>query len=45
MMDGILQSFSFYLSYVRLWEMQQQKRLPDIYKDIDKTLMEKEFEY
>lgn len=45
MMDGLLQAFSFYLTYVRLWEMQQGKSLNQAYVDIDKKLIEKGFEF
>lgn len=42
--DSTLQAISFYLTYIRLWEM-QQKPLAEIYKDIDKKLIENNFEY
>lgn len=42
-MDSILQSFSMYMSYVRLWEMQQPKTLSQIYDDIDKKLIQDNF--
>lgn len=42
--DSTLQAISFYLTYVRLWEM-QQKPLSEVYKDIDKKLIENNFEY
>lgn len=43
--DSLLQVFSMYLTYVRLWQLQQPKKLDEIYKDLDKTLLEKEFKY
>lgn len=43
--DGILQGFSFFMTYVRLWEMQQNPKLPEKYKEIDKQLLENGFEY
>ena len=42
--DSVLQIFSFYMSYVRLWEMQQKKPLTETYKEIDKKLLESQFE-
>lgn len=45
MMDSILQSFSFFMTYVRLWEMQQKTPLSDKYADIDQKLIENKFEY
>ncbi len=44
-MDSILQAFSLYMTYVRLWELQQPKPLGDIYEEIDKSLKEKDFKY
>lgn len=43
--DGLLQVFSFLITYVRLWEMQQPKPLPEKYKEIDKKLLESGFEF
>lgn len=43
--DSTLQAISFYLTYIRLWEMQNTKPLDVIYKDIDKRLVENNFEY
>lgn len=45
MMDSVLQVFSMYITYVRLWEMQQQKPLKDVYGEIDKKLIEDSFNY
>lgn len=42
-MDSLLQVFSLYMTYVRLWEMQQGKSRDEVYKDIDKKLMENNF--
>ncbi len=44
-MDSLLQAFSLYMTYVRLWEMQQVKSLDDAYNDIDKKLLENNFKY
>lgn len=43
--DGILQAFSLFITYVRLWEMQQNPKLSEKYKEIDKKLLEDGFEY
>ena len=40
--DSILQSFSMFMSYVRLWEV-QQKSLNEVYDEIDKKLIENNF--
>lgn len=42
-MDSILQSFSMFITYVRLWQMQQEKPLDEIYNEIDKKLIENNF--
>ncbi len=42
-MDSLLQTFSMYMTYVRLWEMQQKKPLEEVYDDIDKALLENNF--
>lgn len=44
-MDSILQTFSMFITYVRLWQMQQIKPSENIYKDIDKKLVENNFKY
>ncbi len=44
-MDSILQAFSMFITYVRLWQMQNTKSLNDIYRDIDKRLIEENFKY
>lgn len=43
--DAILQAFSLFITYVRLWEMQQNKPLDESYKEIDKKLLESDFEF
>lgn len=42
-MDSLLQAFSFYMTYVRLWEMQQAKPLDKVYDELDKKLIEDSF--
>lgn len=44
-MDSILQVFSMYITYVRLWEIQQPAVLEKIYNEIDKKLLENEFKF
>lgn len=44
-MDSLLQAFSMYITYVRLWQLQQPKQMKDIYKDIDEKLMKNKFNY
>jgi len=43
--DSIVQAFSLFITYVRLWEMQQTKPLDKIYDDIDKKLSQNNFQY
>ena len=43
--DSILQTLSLYMTYVRLWEMQQEQPLDEIYKDIDRKLMDNGFNF
>lgn len=43
--DSVLQVFSFYMTYVRLWQMQQSKTLDEKYREIDRKLIEDGFEY
>lgn len=45
MIDSVLQAFFLYMTYVRLWEMQQPKPLDKVYHDIDKQLVKDDFEY
>lgn len=44
-MDSLLQSFSMFMTYVRLWELQQKKPIDEVYNDIDKDLLDKDFKY
>ena len=44
-MDSLLQAFSMLITYVRLWEMQQQKFPNDVYNEIDQKLIEDNFRY
>lgn len=44
-MDSMLQAFSMYMSYVRLWQLQQTKDLDEVYKTIDQKLIESDFKY
>ena len=44
-MDSLLQAFSMLITYVRLWEMQQQKSPNEVYDEIDKKLIEDNFRY
>ena len=41
--DSMLQVFHLYITYVRLWELQQPKPLNEVYDDIDKKLIENNF--
>lgn len=41
--DSMLQVFSLFITYVRLWQMQQPKSMEKIYQDIDKKLIENDF--
>ena len=41
--DAILQTFSMFMSFVRLWQMQQSQPLDEIYDDIDKKLIDNNF--
>ena len=42
-MDSILQTFSMFMTYVRLWQYQQKKSLDKIYDDLDKELIDNNF--
>ena len=42
-MDSLLQAFSLYMTYVRLWELQQEKPLDQIYEEIDRKLIDNNF--
>lgn len=41
--DSMLQVFSMFITYVRLWQLQQPKSMEKIYQDIDKKLVEDDF--
>lgn len=41
--DSILQAFSMFMTYVRLWEIQSSKPLNEIYDDIDRKLIDNNF--
>lgn len=43
-MDSLLQSFSLFITYVRLWQLQQDQPLEKKYNNIDKKLIENKFE-
>lgn len=43
--DSILQVFSLFITYVRLWQMQQGRPLNKFYDDLDKKLIENNFKY
>lgn len=43
--DSMLQVFSTYFSYIRLWEDQQKQPLKEVYDEIDKKLIENNFNY
>ncbi len=43
--DSILQTFSMFISFVRLWQMQKDKPLGKLYDDIDKKLIKDKFKY
>lgn len=44
-MDAILQAFSLYITYVRLWQLQQPKSITEIYDDLDQKLLENNFRF
>lgn len=41
--DSTLQVFSLFITYVRLWQMQQPKFLDKVYQDIDANLLKNNF--
>jgi glycosyltransferase involved in cell wall biosynthesis len=43
--DSVLQVFFLYMSYVRLWQLQQNKPLREVYEEIDKKLQQNNFNY
>lgn len=38
--DGIFQSFSLFVAYVRLWEMQQKPSIQQKYQELDKKILQ-----
>jgi len=44
-MDSLLQVFSMYMTYIRLWELQQGKPLEKTYEELDKKLITENFKY
>lgn len=43
--DSFLQVFHLYITYVRLWELQQKTSLEKIYKNIDEQLLKDNFRF
>lgn len=43
-MDSILQSFSMFMTYVRLWQLQQPKSRVEVYEEIDEQLIKDGFQ-
>lgn len=43
--DCLLQVFSMYLTYVKLWQLQQPKSLTEVYKEIDQKLVKDNFKF
>lgn len=43
MIDSLLQVFSLFISYVKLWQLQQYKSRSQVYKEIDRKLVESDF--
>lgn len=44
-MDAILQTFSMFITYVRLWQLQQPEDMDKKYKELDQKLEKENFEY
>lgn len=44
-MDSIMQTFSMIITYIRLWELQQNQSMKEKYDHLDKTLMENNFHF
>lgn len=42
-MDALLQTFSMVITYIRLWEMQQAKSRWEVYEEIDRKLLDNQF--
>ena len=43
--DSILQTFSLFIAYVRLWQFQQGKSFDQLYEELDQKLVKDEFNY
>lgn len=43
--DSLLQVFSLYISYVKLWQLQQKPSLDEKYQNIDQKLIDNNFQY
>lgn len=43
--DSMLQVFSLFMTYVRLWQLQQPKPIDEVYNDLDKKLVKNGFRY
>lgn len=41
--DALLQTFSMVITYIRLWEMQQEKSRWEVYEEIDRKLLDNQF--
>lgn len=44
-MDSLLQSFSMFITYIRLWQLQQTEPIDKKYDEIDKNLIKNGFNY
>ena len=43
-MDAIIQTFSLFTTYVRLWEMQQSQTIEEKYQKLDEELVKNNFQ-
>lgn len=43
--DALMQTFSLVMTYARLWQMQQNPQLPEVYQRIDQKLIDQHFNY
>ncbi len=43
--DSLMQTFSMVITYIRLWELQQPKTRREVYQDLDKKLIESNFNF
>ncbi|OGE34578.1 hypothetical protein A3C32_04515 [Candidatus Daviesbacteria bacterium RIFCSPHIGHO2_02_FULL_41_14] len=43
--DSLLQTFSVYISYVKLWQLQRMESLSETYSKIDEQLLKNDFRY